>query len=857
MLFLLRSISLRYYRGNRIRSFITLLGVTLGVAVLAAIRITNHSTLSAFQNTVEAISGRARLQITADGSGFDERLLVTVRRQPGVDASAPLVQARLLVADAPGEMLLVAGIDLLSDRAVREYVVKDRDASSQTSGADPLELLTHPDAIILSERFAHRYGINVGSPIELFTPMGKRRFVVKALLGFKGPARTLSGNFALLDIAAAQVQFGKLGKLDRIDVTVKAGHDLDAVQTRLQKALGEGVRVERPASRNKSVERMLRSFHVNLFALSLIALFVGMFLIYNTISFAVMQRRKEIGILRSLGLTQRSVAALFLTEAFILGFIGSALGLLLGIVLAKAAMHLVSGTVSALFILVSIEHLTVTPGTIILSLLIGTLCSPLAALMPIKSATLVPPTAALQRFGLEQRPRAAIRMYSLAGLVCLLLAALLSQFEAVGGVPLFGYLASFVTVLGAALLAPLATTMLTRNLLPATQRLFRIEGRLATDNLQSSLGRTSVAIAALMTGVAMVVSMGIMVHSFKQTVFVWVDQTVRADLVISQAAPVSSAMNVKMPASLAREVEEVEGVAEVDAFKGLNVNYRGALVFLAVGELDVFGRYSKFVYLEGEKNTALRQVIDEGAVFISENLSAKTGLHRGDALRLSTPSGPVDFRVAAVLVDYSADRGTVTMHRPTFLKYWRDDLIDTMGVFLEPGYVPEQVARAITRRFADRYSLFVLTNRAFKDEVIKLVNQTFHITNALELIAIFVALLGILNALFASILERTREIGILRSIGALTTQIKRIVMVEAALMGCVAEFVGFITGIILALILIHVINKQSFGWTIQMSYPVPLLVGSTLLIFLTACLAGYFPARRAAATDLKEALHYE
>lgn len=872
MLTLLRVVSLRYYRANLLRTAITVLGVTLGVAVLAAIRITNVSTLRAFERSVEAIAGRARLQVMSDGGSFDERLLPIARRQPGVAAAAPVVEARMLVAGTPGEMLLVVGVDLLADRAVRDYDFKrgprERRGAASANGADaapqpaPLDLLVQPNAILLSERFAERYGLRVGSRLDLFTPTGKKQFEIKALLGFQGPARALSGNFAVLDIAAAQVHLEKLGRLDRIDVALQPGFPLDDVQARLQHALGERVRVERPESRTASVEQMLRSFHVNLFALSLIALFVGMFLIYNTVSFAVVQRRKEIGILRSLGVTRRRIGWLFLVETLALGFAGSILGLLLGLLLSKGALQLVSNTVTTLFILVSVRDLTVTPGTVLLGLVLGTLSAPLSALPPIVSATCVAPTAALQRTGAElafqQRGlRRGVARLTLAGILGLLLAWVLAGLKAVNDVPLFGYAACFVTVLGAALLMPLGTLLATRLARPPLERLFGIEGRLAGDNLRSSLGRTSIAIAALMAGFAMVVSVGTMIHSFKQTVTAWVEQTVRADLVINQASPVSSSANVKMPARIATEIAAVEGVAEVDRFKAVNVRYRGRPVFMAVGELDIFGRYSRFFFLEGRKTEALRQVIENGAVLISENFSVRTGLHRGDTLRLATPSGPAEFPIAGVLLDYTSDRGTITIDRRTFLKYWQDDLVDTLGVFLRPGFDPQAVAQAITRRFGERYSLFVMTNKAFKAEIVKILDQSFQITYALEIIAMIVALLGILNALFASIIERTREIGILRSVGAVARQIRRIVMVEAALMGLVAELTGFLTGVALAYLLINVINKQSFGWTIQTAYPAAFLIVSTLVIFLTACLAGYLPARRAAATDLKEALHYE
>ncbi|HSX79950.1 MAG TPA: ABC transporter permease, partial [Candidatus Saccharimonadia bacterium] len=292
MLTLWRFVSLPDLSQHRLRALFPLVGIALGVAVFIAVRVTNISTLGAFARTVDAIAGRAGLEITGRGAVLDETVLPLARRVPGVAAVAPLVLADVVVPEAGGAVLLVAGIDVVSDRAVRDYTFQWTEGDKQ----DPFAILTQPQAIVLSERFAQRYGFRLGSAVQIYTSQGIQQLVVRGLLRPEGVAEALGGHFAIMDIAAAQVLFDRAGRLDRIDVVPRQDFPLETLQATLQQRLGPGVQVRRPQARNQAVEKMLRSFHVNLTALSLIALIVGMFLIYNSTTIAVVQRRRELGV---------------------------------------------------------------------------------------------------------------------------------------------------------------------------------------------------------------------------------------------------------------------------------------------------------------------------------------------------------------------------------------------------------------------------------------------------------------------------------------------------------------------------------------------------------------------------------
>jgi putative ABC transport system permease protein len=850
---LFRFVSQPYLRQHRLRVLFPLLGIALGVAVFVAVRVTNVSTLRSFARTVDAIAGRAGLEIVGRGAPLDEALLPLARRVPGVAAVAPLVLTDVLVQEAAGATMLVAGIDVVADRAVRDYTFRWTEGEQQ----DPFAMLTTPQSIVLSERFAQRYNLQPGTPIHLYTSQGTQRLIVQGLLRPEGAAAALGGHFAIVDIAAAQMLFNRIGRLDRIDVVPRADFPLEVVQEGLQKRLGPGVQVRRPQARNQAVEKMLRSFHVNLTALSLIALIVGMFLIYNSTTIAVVQRRRELGILRALGVPRRRICRLLMSEALLTGILGTAAGIGLGWLLARLALRLVSPAVSSLYVLENINRVVLTWDTALLGALLGVSTAVLSAAWPTLEALRVSPMGAIQQRGLYNVQQTGLRLVTVAGLLLLLAAYVLSQLPAVAGVSVFGYLACLALVLGVSCLIPLVLRAVTRVGRQTLTGWLGVEGLLALDNLQYALRRSTVAIAALLTSFAMMISVAIMIESFKKTVYTWVEQTISADLLVHQATPGGERSVLTMPHHLRHELLTIEGVRDVDSARGIDVEYAGDLVLLVAVDFDVYAKYGTFPFAAGDPQQGIQQVIQQQGVLVSENFSGRYDIGVGDRLMLDTPAGRQAFAVAGVVIDYSSDRGTITMNRTTYTAYWGDEQVDAFGVFVAPGAALEQVAERIRRHFAAQYPLYVLTRGKFKERVLELVEQPFAVTYALEVIAILVALLGVTNALYASILERTRELGVLRAVGATRQRVRRIMLIEGGIMGLISGICGLVAGVCLSFILIFVINRQVFGWTLQMTIPL-LFAGVTLLLLVLATIvASMQPARQAARVHLTEAVQYE
>jgi putative ABC transport system permease protein len=853
MIALLRLVTIPYLRQNPLRACLTILGVAFGVAIFVAIRVTNLSTLRAFAETVDAVSGRTQLHIVGEVANIAQSLYPRVRAMPGLAAAVPVVTGYAAAEAWEGELLLVLGVDVLLDRDVRDY----RIVASEDVDRESLRLLLDATTVFMSATFAQRHGLGLGSSVTLLTPRGREEYVIRGLLAPEGPARALGGNFLVMDLNAAQLAFQKAGTLDRIDVALQPGVAVDAMQEALQARLGPGVKVERPAFRNAAVEKMLRSFQVNLTALSMIALFVGMFVIYNTLSSAVVERRKDIAILRAVGAGRGAIASVFLVEGLLVGAVGTLVGIPLGVLLSRLTLHIVGQTLVTLFLVVAIERLMITPSIVLTALGIGLGAALVSVAIPIREAIRVQPVDGLALAQYQQKPRRSPTRLFAPWIAWLVVGYLLTWPKPVGDIPLFGYFAAFAMLCGFSLLMPAAILGLTALLRPVLFGLFRAEGEVAAANLQSALSRSAVAAASLMTGVAMVVSVAIMIASFKRTVYTWVDQTVQSDLIVSATDPSSGMLTVPLPEALARELTTVEGVLEVDALRSLSIPYLDRQVILNIADLDVFARHTDYPFLEGERQEIFAEVASQDSVIVSENFRYRFGVRRGDRVTLPTPQGPRSFRVAGVSLDYSSDQGTIVMHWGTFRRYWSERVVDTIGVYLRPGVSLETVAAEIKQRFGRSHRLFLFSNQAFKEQIYQLIDQSFVITYALEIIAIAVGIMGIATALYTSVLERQRETSVLRALGAFRHQIQKIIMLESGLLGLVGVSVGILCGACLSVILVYIINRQSFGWTLRLAFPTWTLGVNLGLIFLTALVAGIWPARQAAGVRLTETLRME
>ena len=846
---LFRQFIVRALRRDPARGLVTVAGLTLGVAVVVAIRLANTASVRGFETALDVVAGRTSLEIVGAGVGVPEEQLAGMGWLREYGRVSPVIDrtARLETADGAGHRLRVLGVDVLRDRPFREYrLLRFSRQGRAPRPRELLDVLLDPASIVLTERFARRHGIDVGAPVRLVAGDAAHEMVVRGLLLDEGPARVVDGRLALLDIAAAQWRFDGLGRVDRVEIQLFEAADIDDVERAIAARLPAGLRVQRPAQRGRQVERMLAAFHFNLTALSYIALIVGLFLVYNTVAVSVISRRTEIGVLRALGATRRLVLGLFLGEAAVLAALGAALGAPAGWGLARAAVRLTSTTVNTLWVT---SQATVPPLGAADVALAGAVAIPLAlaaAALPAAEAAGVTPIAAVRGAdggtGRGRFPRrAALAAAGLFGA-----GAWLSTLEAVGGLPVFGLGAALAVVFGAAALVPVLLEGLRRRGRAVLAGRFRIEGLLAHANLSAAVSRLAVSVAALVVSLAMLAAIAILVGSFRETVAYWVGQTLRADLFVAVADGGPRGASAGVSEAAERRIASHPAVVAVDGFGSVDLPYGpgGDLIILGAGRFDVLLEHGALLFkAPADGRAAMRGAIGADAVAVSESFAVKHRAAVGDRIELDTPQGPRAFRVAAVYFDYSSDRGIVVMEEKTFARHYGPRRPGGLTVYLVPDADPDTVRDELLAAAGAGHRLFIRTNRTLRAEVLRIFDATFAITYALQAIAIVVAILGVAATLLTLVLERRRELAVLRLVGAGRAQIRRMVVIEAAMIGLLSQAVGLAVGIVLSLILIYVINVQSFGWTIQFHLPIGFLAQSTVLIAVTTALAGLYPAR--------------
>ena len=846
---LFRQFIVRALLRDRARTVVTLGGLTLGVAMVVAIRLANASSIRGFETALDVVAGKTSLEIVGAGVGVPETQLADLGWLRDYGRVSPVIDrtARVRAPDGTEHPVRVLGVDVLRDRPFREY----RLLRFARNGRDPrpqelLALLLDPTSVVLTDRFARPHAIDLDTPVQLIIGDRVHDVVVRGLLLDEGPARVVDGQLALMDIATAQLVFDRLGWVDRVEIQLFDVETIDAAEGAIGARLPGGLRVQRPAQRGRQVEQMLAAFQFNLTALSYLALVVGLFLVYNTVAVSVITRRREIGTLRALGATRRLVRRLFLGEAALLAMVGAGLGLPAGWLLAQGAVRLTSTTVNALYITSAAAVPALGAGDLMLACAVAIPLALVGAAIPAAEAAGVTPIAAVRDVVRFVRDRRVPRRSSALAVLLFGAGWGLATQEAVGGLPVFGLGAALAVVFGAAALVPVLLELLRRVGRATLGRWFGVEGLLAHANLSASVSRLAVSVAALVVSLAMLAAIAIMVGSFRETVAYWVGQTLQGDLFVATADRAPLGPGVTISAVTERRIAAHTAVAALDRFSNVDLSYgpNDDLIILGAGDFEVLLEHGGLQFKTPTNGrAAMRGAVGADAVVVSESFAIKHDVAVDDRIDLDTPQGARPFRVAAVYYDYSSDRGLVVMDRTTFARHYGAHRPTGLTLYLDPDADPEVVREELLAEVGPDHRLFIRTNAALRAEVLRIFDATFAITYALEAIAIFVAIIGVAATLVTLTLERRRELLMLRLVGAGRAQIRRMVVIEAAILGMLSQGIGLPVGVVLSLILIYVVNVQSFGWTIQFHLPLVFLAQSTLLIAVTTALAGLYPAR--------------
>ncbi|MBN1955935.1 MAG: ABC transporter permease [Anaerolineae bacterium] len=827
------------------------LGVALGVAVVVAVDLANASAGRAFDLSVDAVAGRATHQVVAGPQGLDEAVYAALRRDGEVQLAAPVLEGSAVSPQLGGRTLRLLGIDPFAEPPFRSYL-----GAEDGLPLDQLvDFLTRPGAVLLSVDLASQYGLEAGAPLTLQVGGYERQaFVAGLLQPADGLSRRALEDILLADIATVQELTGRLGRIDRIDLILPQNGAAEV--ERIAALLPPGARIDAVAARSGAVREMTVAFRTNLLALSLLALMVGMFLIYNTMTFAVVQRRELFGTLRCLGVTRREIFALVLGEALVVGLLGSASGMLLGVLMGRSAVRLVAQTINDLYFAVSVHSVAVPVISLVKGGLLGVLATVTAAGLPAWEAASVPPRSALSRSLLEAKARRATTRVALGGLLLLALGALILAIPTRSLAVSFGGICA--VVLGFALLTPLATRWVMRGAAPPLGRLAGPLGRLAPRGVANSLSRTAIAVAALMVAMAVVIGIQLMISSFRHTVVAWLSYALQADVYIAASEMTGSSPMAPVDPAVLDVVARRSDVAVIDLIRAVNVDSPYGPVYLEAGNSADYGDHLLYLAVDGSPQEAWAAVRDGEAVIVSEPLAHRIDLPRhGGTIQLYTDRGPRTFPVSAIYHDYATPNGAVIMGLDTYRRFWDDAAFTAVALELEAGTDPGAVVQSLRETLPPTQRLVVQPNRALREEALRIFDRTFAITAALQLLATAVAFIGVLSALLSLLLEKRRELGILRSVGLTARQLWRLVMLETGLMGMVAGLLSMPAGWVLALILIYTINLRSFGWTLQFRLEAAPFLQALAIAVAAGLLAGIYPAYRMGRIEVIEALRYE
>ncbi|MDR3576234.1 MAG: FtsX-like permease family protein [Anaerolineaceae bacterium] len=839
----------RFLWMHRWQSTLMVLGITLGVAVMVAIDLANASASRAFELSTQAITGKTTHQISGGPQGLDESIYVNLRRQGLIDQAEPVIDAYVSSPQLGNRPLDLLGVDPFVDAPFHDYLT-----STGLSVQEQLSsFLTQPGALMISTDLANRYGLNVGSKLSLIVAGRSQSAFISGLITPVDPlAKQALDGTLLADIATAQEITGELGKIDRIDLILPA--DSAALVKALQARLPAGVQINPAEAATSSIVQMTAAFRLNLSALSLLALVVGLFLIYNTMTFSVVRRRELFGAMRCLGITGREIFLLVMSEAFIVGIIGSVLGIGLGILMGQRTVGMVSQTINDLYFTTTVQAAGIPISSLVRGGVAGMLATLFTAALPAWEASTIPPQAALSRSGLEKKTRRNVLWMALGGFGLIVLGGTL--FLVPLDTILFGFSGTLAVVVGFALLAAITMVFLLRGLAPFLVKIFGFLGRMAPRSLINALSRTSVAVAALMVAVAVTIGVSLMIDSFRYTVDLWLKQTLQGDVYITAPSFTANRSTVLIDPKVVQAVQKWPGLTRVDLQRSTNLESTQGMLQVSATNNYTFGLERSYLSLK-DPPQAIWKAMQQGSVLVSEPLAQRLRLKTGGVITLNSPAGWKSFTVEGIYYDYASSEGTLYMTLDNYRRLWQDSGVTAIGIRLPPGTNPDKITQDLQNGLESQQQLIIESNLTLRNEVLKVFDRTFAITAALRILATVVAFIGVLSTLMLLQLEKQREIGILRAVGLTGRQLWQLVMLETGLMGLVAGVLAAPTGYVLSLILIYVINQRSFGWTLQQSTQPSAFLQGLAIAVIAALLAGIYPAGRLSRMEAADAIRYE
>lgn len=837
---LLLAVSLPHLRQHSLRTALTMFGVALGVAAIVATTTVTGAVLASFRHTVETTAGNAKLQVTNGAVGVPEELVAAVEGAPAVASAAPLIAGFAPLADSPTELLAIFGIDLLADDVHTAQLPR-----TALQIPDDILFVSRPDSVAVARPFAGRRGYRLGSTLEVVSPRGRRTLVVRGLADPKGPAALFDGMVGIMDLPAAQRLLAKEGRVDRIDVRLRAGVPVAQARRELERLVGGRARVEETTVHGAKAAGLLFSLRVAMALAGLVAAVVAFFIIYHAVTVSVCQRRHEVALLGALGTTRASILAWLGTEAAVLGMTAGAVGVAIGLLLARLSLATFGGVVSSVWMRVATSSMPVTLSTVAGAVSLGVGATVAATLVPAWAVTSQPTARFLHLFPRGVSRHGRLRRMALFGTAGLLTsgALLYGAPVALPFVPLIAYVfgVNCLVLISFALLSPLVATGL-GHLMAAVARGRRrgLGMLLAASSATRSPAAATTVVAAIVLGLGWTLADASLIASFKTSWLTWLTQNYTSDLVVSAGTTLNFLTAPAISGELAAELRRLDGVKAAQGVRVVRVEYAGRPVVLQALDPSPHG----LPLVDGEWRAVAARFWQGRGALVSDNLARRTGITKGDTLHLPAPSGQVQLPVLGIFSDFqgSLDLGSITLSRPLYEQLWHDELLNTVRIWTDSPADRHAVQAEIERRYGRARGIHAVGGAAFRKAVGDLVENAFSLTYALVLIALLISFVGVVNFLLTAVLDRRPQIRTLHGIGVSARHIAGAIVTEGTMLGAVGVALGLAAGAVVSRIIVLHSVRMVNGWSFLYRFPATTALGVSLAALLLAAAASAIPA---------------
>jgi putative ABC transport system permease protein len=853
---LIKILVLRNIKEEKFLTFLSIIGIALGIGLFIGVKVASDRAITSFESDIKGINPYSNYEVfDISGIDFNERVYKDVCNIE--ENSFPVIKTFGYIPNIK-ETIDITGVYTV--KAIRFFKLSKSNPPFSRGGQgefldkryDLENFYKELNGILITKRFSDKYSFKKG---DILKPLGYDKEYTLRIVDILN-SDSMPTNNVIMDIGNFQEYFQKTGYLTRIDLASD-----EKTAEKINKILPYNLRIEKKEEVFKNQKSLIASFKYNLQFVSLIAILVGIFLLYSTVFISVVKRRTEIGILRGLGADKKTVMLLFIIQGMVLGFIGSIIGIIFGQFAAYFSVIAVEKTISTMYSTISISDYIITKQDAIMALVLGLLVSLLASAIPSFESSKIRPTESSREGSFEGKYRGYQKVFSMAGIFCISSGTVLSYLDyyyTPFEFPVLAYLGILFIIAGVTFISPFYLSIILKIIKKPLEKIFRAIGKITLGDMKGNIYRFSVALMSVAISSALIIALFTLIFSFRNSLKGWINKYITADVYIKPASCKSNYCFYPISEEVIDTVRSFPEIEGVDKFRGLQLELYGRKVVAGFADVEVKRKYAGRRYFDKKYEEILKEMESNKRVAgISDYLSIKYGLKKGDTIELNTPNGKEAFTINDVSSSYSTTSGFIYIDRKWLKKLWGLDDATQFSVYVKEGVDVEQFVHKLKERLSPEYSLEIMNNQELRQKVLDIFNKSFAITYAIELISMIVSLIGVINTLLALVFERKREISIIRYLGGSWKQIQHTLILSAGIIGITGIFLGTIMGPLMSIIFIHVVNKISFGWEIHFRIPFFYLSLVTLILFLTTLLSGLLPSKVARKIDPKRFISFE